>query len=134
MIDSLVDPQTLKEAKMWQEFTAEKQRMTAEIEQLKASSEKLSRDVDNLLQERGALNSEITALKSEIEALKSGSVHSCNSKCQKLECVQRREIEQFKSKLKIAKEALKKIGNGTGQSSWTDRIISETAIREIGDL
>lgn len=50
------DPQSLREAKMWQEFTVEKQRMTAEIEQLK--SRLLDFEGRTYLQ-----NQEITALK-----------------------------------------------------------------------
>jgi len=45
-------------------------------------------------------NSTITSQQAEIKRLSLASIHSCGEDCQKIECVQRREIDTLKAMLK----------------------------------
>lgn len=51
------------------------------------------------------LAAEVERLRAEVQRLDIAGIHSCHDDCQKLPCVQRREIERLRAELRAAKAA-----------------------------
>lgn len=47
-------------------------------------------------------------------------IHTCHDQCERIACVQRREIDELKRKLEVAKKALEKIKNHDGDRHSED--------------
>lgn len=59
-------------------------------------------------------------------------IHTCHDQCERIACVQRREIDELKRKLKVAKNALEFYSNAQGKWFGIAETIKATeALKEI---
>lgn len=56
-----------------------------------------------------AQSAELEALRGEVERLTYNGIHTCSDTCQRLPCVQRREIDQLRARVAALEEGLRHI-------------------------
>jgi uncharacterized small protein (DUF1192 family) len=67
------------------------------------------------------LAKEVERLRAEVQRLDIAGIHSCHDDCQKLPCVQRREIDRLRAELAAAKAELEKLVKETiKRNGWED--------------
>lgn len=64
---------------------------------------------NELLATIAAQAAELEALRGEVERLTYNGIHTCSDTCQRLPCVQRREIDQLRARVAALEEGLRHI-------------------------
>jgi uncharacterized protein YdcH (DUF465 family) len=85
-----------------------KNNLTAEIERLRGVIDAMADEALKVYKpELDAKDAEIERLREDLNNAQARGIHTCHDQCQRVECVQRREIERLRAGLRVTNLALR---------------------------